>query len=953
MSSSNAIRSAFLRYFEDVGHQRVSSASLVPHDDPSLLFVNAGMVPFKDVFTGLRGVSSPTAVSVQKCLRVSGKHNDLDNVGYTARHHTFFEMMGNFSFGDYFKEQAITLAWNLLVGEFGISPQRLWITVYAEDDESAVLWRKIAGVPEDRITRISGSDNFWSMGETGPCGPCSEVFYDYGERFAGSPPGRGGLRGDTGDRYVEIWNLVFMQYEQEAGGKKRPLPCRSVDTGMGLERLAALLQGTHDNYRTDILHRLILEVDELSQKPWNGALAASHRVIADHVRAAAFLIADGVLPDVVGRGYVLRRILRRAFRHAHKLGCKEPLLHRLIGRLQHEMGAAYPELARAESLIVHTLRAEEDRFAETLERGLALLLEETSKLGRGESLSGEVTFRLYDTFGFPPDLTDDILRAQGRSYDRTGFADAMRRQRLAARAAWRGAAGSKIGKLQSAAQRLWSSTCTPSAQEERTSRFVGYEHDAWQGEVKGLLVDQEQVSGVSAGQDVVLLADRTPFYAESGGQLADRGHVRSVRLRSEADAEIDIRDVQRLSGDLFLHIGRATRGHLRLGDKIRLCVSRNRRAGLRVHHSATHLLHESLRRLLGNQVVQRGSLVAPDRLRFDVRYPKAIAPEVLHRVERMINARIRANDAVETRRMELQAAIDAGAMALFGEKYASEVRVVCMGGPDDPHADHHDANRKNTDLDGANHDNADARHVRDKASDNPQRKLAWSVELCGGLHVRRTGDIGLFRIVSESASASGVRRLEAVAGAAALARVQAHESVLQKTSILLPGSVDEIPQRLQALLQERRRLERELRQARLQLTLSAHDGRANKEKTDRRNTTETPDCVRKIGGIRLRVREISCFAPNQLKRLADAMEQQFGSGVIVLLSEHKEKTSLVVAVSDDLTHLLDAARLTRAGALVLHGQGGGRRDLAQGGGPRTGCGKELVDAITQALQEAV
>ncbi len=715
MASSNDIRATFLDYFARNGHQVVESSPLVPRNDPTLMFANSGMVQFKNVFTGQERRPYVRATTAQKCVRAGGKHNDLDNVGYTARHHTFFEMLGNFSFGDYFKEAAIPYAWELLTRDFGIDKGRLLVTVYSEDDDAAAIWKKVAGLPDDRIIRISTSDNFWRMGDTGPCGPCSEIFYDHGEAIFGGPPGSPEA---DGDRFIEIWNLVFMQYEEGPPGTRTSLPRPSIDTGMGLERFAAILQGKHDNYDTDTLRALILASAEATGQDPDGPFKTSHRVVADHLRSSAFLMADGVLPSNEGRGYVLRRIMRRAMRHIAMMGAREPVMYRLVPALVRQMGAAYPELVRAEDLIEETLKLEEARFKQLLDRGLHLLTEETERLGDRQPLSGAVAFRLYDTYGFPLDLTQDALREQGRSVDLAGFEAAMQEQRVRARAAW-------AGSGEAATERVWFEI----KENTGATEFLGYATETAEGEILALVSGGAATESVAAGSDVAVVLNQTPFYGESGGQVGDTGVITgSNGLR------IQITDTQKKLGDLFVHLGRVEAGTATLGTPVVATVEHTRRSAIRAHHSATHLLHEALRRKLGTHVQQKGSLNAPDRLRFDVSQPRPITADELHWVEAEVNARIRENSEVTTRLMTPDAAVELGAMALFGEKYGDEVRVVAMGTPDG-------------------------------------NKAAWSIELCGGTHVRRTGDIGYFRIVGESAVAAGVRRIEAVTGASAEAVV--------------------------------------------------------------------------------------------------------------------------------------------------------------------------------------
>ncbi len=751
MTSLNEIRGHFLDFFKKRGHEIVPSSPLVPRNDPTLLFTNAGMVQFKNVFTDAEKRANPRAASAQKCVRAGGKHNDLDNVGYTARHHTFFEMLGNFSFGDYFKAEAIDYAWTLITKELGVSPARLLVTVFAEDEEALKLWKKIAMLPEDRLLRIGTSDNFWSMGETGPCGPCSEIFYDHGEAIPGGPPGSADAEGD---RFVEIRNLVFMQYEQQADGRRTNLPKASVDTGMGLERIAAVLQGVHDNYDTDLFRALIRASAEASGVAPDGAHAVSHRVIADHLRASCFLLADGVMPSNEGRGYVLRRIMRRAMRHAHILGTDEPLLWKLVPALVREMGAAYPELSRAEALITETLKLEETRFRVTLGRGLKLLEEATQGLKAGATLPGETAFKLYDTYGFPFDLTEDALRARGLRVDHKGFESAMARQRAEARAAW-------AGSGEAAEERIFLDLLARFGPTE----FLGYETEEAEGSILAILVDGRDVPEVSAGASAEIIVNQTPFYAESGGQVGDEGI-----LFTRVGAEFAVRDTKKRAGGLHVHQGEMTRGTLKVGEIVEMRVDGERRTKIRANHSATHLLHAALRQVLGPHVTQKGSLVAPDRLRFDFSHQKAMTEEEIAEVERLVNAVVRANAEVSTRLMVPEDAIKAGALALFGEKYGEEVRVLSMPG--------------------------DARAGGE----------AFSVELCGGTHVRRLGDIALFKIVSESAVAGGVRRIEALTGEAARAWLSARERLAREAAGALRTTPEELPARVATLLDERKRL---------------------------------------------------------------------------------------------------------------------------------------------------
>ncbi len=881
MPTANEIRTAFLDFFARHDHEIVASSPLVPRNDPTLLFTNAGMVQFKNVFTGQENRAYQRAVTSQKCVRAGGKHNDLENVGYTARHHTFFEMLGNFSFGDYFKELAIELAWTLVTKEFGLAKDRLMVTVYAEDDDAAALWRKIAGLPDERILRIATSDNFWAMGDTGPCGPCSEIFYDHGPQMAGGPPGS---PDEDGDRFVEIWNLVFMQYEQLEPGKRIDLPRPSIDTGMGLERIAAVMQGKHDNYDTDLMRAIIEASAEASGQDPDGPHKVSHRVIADHLRASAFLIADGVLPSNEGRGYVLRRIMRRAMRHAHKLGGKEPLVWRLVPTLVAMMGEAFAELRRAEALIAETLKLEEGRFKETLGRGLKLLEEETGKLGDGRGLDGEVAFKLYDTYGFPLDLTQDILRGQGRGVDIAGFETAMERQRAAARKAW-------AGSGEAATDALWFEL----QEKVGATEFLGYQTESAEGTVVALVRGGESVERTSAGEEVEVLVNQTPFYGESGGQMGDTGTIVTAD-----GAELSVTDTQKKLGTLHVHMATVTRGEIALGDMVELWVDGARRADLRAHHSATHLLHEALRRRLGEHVTQKGSLVAPDRLRFDFSHPKALSRDDLVAIEADVNRHIRDNALVLTRFMTPERAVEEGALALFGEKYGEEVRVVSMGGDEPSKAGGH-----------------------------------YSTELCGGTHVTRVGDIGFLKIVSEGALAAGVRRIDAVAGRAALDYVDEQERLLQDAAAAVKAAPADLPARVTQLVEERRKLERD-----------------NVDLRRRLATGEAADspAVRQVDGVNFAARSLRDVPPKDLKPMADELKKQVGSGVVALVASNDGKASLVVAVTEDLTARYDAVELVRAGSRALGGSGGGgRADMAQAGGPDGAAADKAIEAIEQLL----
>jgi alanyl-tRNA synthetase len=882
MSGVNDIRSRFLDYFAKAGHAVVASSPLVPRNDPTLMFTNAGMVQFKNVFTGVEKRPYTRAVSAQKCVRAGGKHNDLDNVGYTARHHTFFEMLGNFSFGDYFKDRAIELAWNLITREFGLPKERLLVTVYVDDDQAFNLWKKIAGLPDSKIIRIAGADNFWQMGDLGPCGPCSEIFYDHGDHIAGGPPGSAE---SEGDRFIEIWNLVFMQFEQQVGGQRVDLPKPSIDTGMGLERVAAVLQGTHDNYAIDLFGALIKAIADLTNVDAAGAQKASHRVIADHLRASAFLIADGVLPSNEGRGYVLRRIMRRAMRHAELLGAREPLMWQLVATLAREMGQAYPELLRAEALITETLKLEESRFRKTLERGLSILEDETRALTRGGKLAGAVAFTLYDTYGFPLDLTQDALRPRGIGVDVEAFNTAMTRQREMARASW-------TGSGEAATETVWFSL----HDKIGASEFLGYETESAEGVVAALVRDGKEVASLQAGETGAVVLNQTPFYGESGGQVGDTGvmHGEGVRFR--------VTDTQKKAGDLFVHVGVVEQGALKAGLALSLVVDHARRGAIRQNHSATHILHEALRQVLGDHVAQKGSLVAPDRLRFDFSHPKPLTASELARVEDIANDIVVQNMPVTTRLMALDDARASGARALFGEKYGDEVRVVALG----------------------------------EGSGNT---LGWSIELCGGTHVTRTGDIGLISALADSGVAAGVRRLEALTGQTARKAANTMIQVAKSAAAELKSPLDELPNRLAALLDERKRLERDLAEARKKLAM----GGGGKPGTD--------DGVRTIGDIKLMARAVEGIDIKDLKSLADEGKKQVGSGVVAIVGVTAEgKAGIVVGVTADLTARFSAVDLVRLGAEALGGKGGGGRpDMAQAGGPDGAKAEAALKAIAVAL----
>ena len=886
MPSVNEIRAQFLDYFAGNDHEVVASSPLVPHNDPTLMFTNAGMVQFKNVFTGAETRPYRRAATSQKCVRAGGKHNDLDNVGYTARHHTFFEMLGNFSFGDYFKERAIELAWRLVTRDYGLAEERLLVTVYAEDDEAHALWRKIAGLPEERVLRIPTSDNFWAMGETGPCGPCSEIFYDHGPGIPGGPPGSAG---EDGDRFVEIWNLVFMQFEQVTPERRIDLPRPSIDTGMGLERIAAIMQGTNDNYETDLFRNLIAAGVELSGAPAEGAHRASHRVVADHLRASAFLIADGVMPSNEGRGYVLRRIMRRAMRHAQLMGCAEPLMWRLVPALVREMGQAFGELARAGPLIAATLKLEETRFKETLARGLRLLDEATEELPPGAPLPGKTAFRLYDTYGFPLDLTEDALRAQGRTVERTGFDDCMERQRQAARRAW-------AGSGEAASDAVWFGI----RERAGATEFLGYGTESAEAAVQALVAGGDETARTEAGDTVALVVNQTPFYAESGGQVGDTGAIVSA-----GGGRVRVTDTRREADGLHVHHAVVEEGTLAVGDAVVLTVDGPRRTALRANHSATHLLHAALRRALGDHVTQKGSLVAPDRLRFDISHPGAVPADALDGIEAEVNRLIRRNTPLVTRLMSPEEAIEAGALALFGEKYGDEVRVVSMG---------------------------------EAGGGGGGAQEPYSVELCGGTHVKRTGDIGLFRIVGESASAAGIRRIEALTGEAARRHGAALESALREAAAVLKAPPAELAGRIGALVAEHRTLERTLAETRRALATAGSGPAAE---------------AREVAGMAFVGRALDGARPKELRTMVDDLKKQLGSGVYAVVSRTDGKAALTVGVSDDLTGRVSAVDLARAGAAAVGGKGGGgRADMAQAGGPDGERLDEALQAIEKALADA-
>ena len=887
MKTVQDIRSEFLGYFEKQGHTRVASSPLVPQNDPTLMFANSGMVQFKNVFTGVEKRPYTRATTAQKSVRAGGKHNDLDNVGYTARHHTFFEMLGNFSFGDYFKEEAISYAWELISKNFGMPKDKLLVTVHTSDEEAAGLWRKIAGFSDDRIIRIPTDDNFWQMGDTGPCGPCSEIFYDQGDKLAGGPPGS---KDEDGDRFLEFWNLVFMQFEQEPGpdGKpvRKPLPKPSIDTGMGLERFAALMQGKTSNYDIDLLRSIIETSADYTGVSPDGAQAASHRIIADHLRCSSFLIADGVMPSNEGRGYVLRRIMRRGMRHAHLLGAKDPLMHRLFPTLLAMMGQAYPELKRAEALITETLKLEEERFKKTLDRGLKLLDEETATLKSGAQFPGDVAFKLYDTYGFPLDLTQDALKAKNITVDTAAFDAAMEKQKAEARKHWAGSGDAGVGKL-------WFEVLDNVGATE----FLGYAKTSAEGQVKALVQDGKLVQSARAGSDVMIIVNQTPFYAESGGQTGDTG----IMLTAAGDT-VEITDTRKQLGKLWVHIGKVTKGELKVGEGVELRVDNVRRAAIESNHSVTHLLHEALRQVLGDHVAQKGSLQTEDRTRFDISHNKAITPDELKRVEKIVNDEIRANTEVVTRVMPIDEARASGAMALFGEKYDDEVRVVSMG------------------------------------RQEPGANKPFSVELCGGTHVKRTGDIGLFYIVAESAVSAGIRRVEALTAENALRFLTQQHDTVKETADALKSSPADVVTRVKTLLIDRKNIENELSNVRRAMA------------TGGGNAQGAGPEVKDIGGVKFTGRVLADFPAKDLKPMVDDLKKKLGSGVVTLIATDEGKASIVVGVTDDLTGKISAVELVKRGVEVLGGKGGGGRpDMAQGGGPDAASADKAVSAIELAL----
>ena len=884
MPSLNEIRSTFLNYFGEHGHEIVESSPLVPRNDPTLLFTNAGMVQFKNVFTGVEHRDYVRAVTSQKCVRAGGKHNDLDNVGYTARHHTFFEMLGNFSFGDYFKEQAIEFAWTLITKEFGLPAEKLLATVHSSDEEAAGLWARIAGLPDDRIIRIDTDDNWWRMGDTGPNGPCTEIFYDHGPEIPGGPPGS---PDEDGDRFIEIWNLVFMQFETFADGNSKPLPAPSVDTGMGLERVGAVLQGQHDNYDTDLMRSLIEASANATSTDPDGEARFHHRVIADHLRATSFLIADGVTPSNEGRGYVLRRIMRRAMRHAHQAGAQDPVMYRLVPALVAQMGQAFPELGRAQALIEETLKLEETRFKTTLDRGLRLLDAELEDLDAGAPLPGETAFKLYDTYGFPLDLTQDALRERDRTVDVEGFDAAMAEQKAKARAAWSGSG-------EAADESIWFDL----REEIGATEFLGYDTEEAEGVVRAVVKDGEREGSAQKGETVRLVFNQTPFYAESGGQVGDQGLVKTVTGRAR------VTDVKKRAGDLFVHEAVVEEGEIVQGEPAELKVDGARRATIRANHSATHLLHEALRGALGEHVAQRGSLVAPERLRFDFSHQKGMSAEEIAQVEREVNAYVRQDAEVTTRVMTPDEAQEMGARALFGEKYGEEVRVVSMG-------------------------------TRPEGETGPAGKT-YSLELCGGTHVARTGEIGLLVVTGESASSAGIRRIEALTGAAAFDHLAAQDRRLAEAAAVLKARPEEVGDRIKALMDERKKLENEIAELRKQVALGG-------------GAADGPE-VKEVGGVKFLAQALSGVGAKDLRGLVDEHKKRLGSGAVLLITDAGGKAAVAAGVPDDLTARISAVDLVRAAAEALGGKGGGGRpDMAQAGGADASKAPEAIAAAEALL----
>ena len=882
----NEIRNTFLKYFEKNDHKIVESSNLVPNNDPTLMFANSGMVQFKNVFTGLEKRDYKRATTSQKCVRAGGKHNDLENVGYTPRHHTFFEMLGNFSFGDYFKERAIELAWNLITKDFGLDKNRLYFTVFNEDEEAFKLWKKISGLNENRIIKISTSDNFWSMGETGPCGPCSEIFYDHGDHLKGGLPGS---KDQDGDRYIEIWNLVFMQYEQVSKDKRIDLPKPSVDTGMGLERMAALLQGTHDNYKTDHFLKLINSISETVKVKPNENNLSSFRVIADHLRASSFLLAEGVLPSNEGRGYVLRRIMRRGMRHSHLLGSKEPIFFNIFKTLLDEMSINYPELKRAESLIKETLKMEEEKFLVLLERGMKILDDEISKIDK--VLPGEVAFKLYDTYGFPLDLTEDILKNKSLKVDNTKFDEMMKKSRELAKKNWKGSGDSSVSEI-------WFNL----KEKIGPTEFLGYETNQAEGSVTAIIKDDKEIQQLKDGEEGQIILNQTPFYGESGGQVGDKGTITS------GENEFEVTDVQKKIGNLFVHFGKVSKGTIKLKDNVELKINTERRQNIRAYHSATHLLHESLRRTLGTHVMQKGSLVAPDRLRFDFSHMKPITDEEMKKIDENVNKFVNSKTEVVTRLMTPEEGIEQGAMALFGEKYGDEVRVVFMG---------------------------------------EEGNKYFSTELCGGTHVKNTGEVGKFKVVSQSSIAAGVRRVEALRDKQLEEYLKSKDKMSSLSSQKNEETIKSLSSEITKLGGKPIKKSDDLKITIKELTKQLEEITVKSILSDKKKNTIKDQNIKKIN---IRFQKVDDLPFKELRRLVDQGKKDIKEGIVVIYAIKDDKIGLAVGVTDTLTEKYDAIKFVKSGSEILGGKGGGgRSDFAQAGGVHSNKIKESFEMIKSLI----
>ena len=882
----NEIRNTFLKYFEKNDHKIVESSNLVPNNDPTLMFANSGMVQFKNVFTGLEKRDYKRATTSQKCVRAGGKHNDLENVGYTPRHHTFFEMLGNFSFGDYFKERAIELAWNLITKDFGLDKNRLYFTVFNEDEEAFKLWKKISGLNENRIIKISTSDNFWSMGETGPCGPCSEIFYDHGDHLKGGLPGS---KDQDGDRYIEIWNLVFMQYEQVSKDKRIDLPKPSVDTGMGLERMAALLQGTHDNYKTDHFLKLINSISETVKVKPNENNLSSFRVIADHLRASSFLLAEGVLPSNEGRGYVLRRIMRRGMRHSHLLGSKEPIFFNIFKTLLDEMSKNYPELKRAESLIKETLKMEEEKFLVLLERGMKILDDEISKIDK--VLPGEVAFKLYDTYGFPLDLTEDILKNKSLKVDNTKFDEMMKKSRELAKKNWKGSGDSSVSEI-------WFNL----KEKIGPTEFLGYETNQAEGSVTAIIKDDKEIQQLKEGEEGQIILNQTPFYGESGGQVGDKGTITS------GENEFEVTDVQKKIGNLFVHFGKVSKGTIKLKDNVELKINTERRQNIRAYHSATHLLHESLRRTLGTHVMQKGSLVAPDRLRFDFSHMKPITDEEMKKIDENVNKFVNSKTEVVTRLMTPEEGIEQGAMALFGEKYGDEVRVVFMG---------------------------------------EEGNKYFSTELCGGTHVKNTGEVGIFKVVSQSSIAAGVRRVEALRDKQLEEYLKSKDKMSSLSSQKNEETIKSLSSEITKLGGKPIKKSDDLKITIKELTKQLEEITVKSILSDKKKNTIKDQNIKKIN---IRFQKVDDLPFKELRRLVDQGKKDIKEGIVVIYAIKDDKIGLAVGVTDSLTEKYDAIKFVKSGSEILGGKGGGgRSDFAQAGGVHSNKIEESFEKIKSLI----